>query len=107
MALVAVMALNRRVLKVGDNLCELFADTFSDVSDKSESQFLDSDSDVPTASSHKQFQLPTVILTSDSDTNTEEEEIVNRRALMCGVKLTKNQAVVLSLEPQLRCENRI
>jgi hypothetical protein len=74
MALVEVMALNRRVLKVGDNLCELFADTFSDVSDKSESQFLDSDSDVPTASSHKQFQLPTVILTSDSDTNTEEEE---------------------------------
>ena len=34
----------------------------------------DSDSDVPTASSHKQFQLPTVVLTSNSDTNTEEEE---------------------------------
>ena len=54
-ASVAVMALNRRVLKEGDILCELFADTFSDVSDNSESEFLDSDSDVPTASSHKQF----------------------------------------------------
>jgi hypothetical protein len=30
--------------------------------------------DVPAASSHKQFQPPTVVLTSDSDTNTEEEE---------------------------------
>ena len=35
---------------------------------------MDSDSDVPTASSHKQFQPRTVVLTSDSDTNREEEE---------------------------------
>ena len=101
MALVAVMALNRRVLKVGDNLCELFADTFSDVSDKSESQFLDSDSDVPTASSHKQFQLPTVILTSDSDTNTEEEENSESESSDVWCETDKNQAVVLSLEPQV------
>jgi hypothetical protein len=73
-ASVAVTALNRRVLKEGDILCELYADTFSKVSDNSEGEFLASDSDVPTASSHKQFQLPTVVLTSDSETNTEEEE---------------------------------
>ena len=71
---VAVMALDRRVLKEGDILCELYADTCSDVSDDSESEFSDSDSDVPTASSHKQFQPRTVVLTSDSDKNTEEEE---------------------------------
>jgi hypothetical protein len=64
------MALDRRVLKEGDILCGLYADTCSDVSDYSEGEFLDSDSDVPTASSHKQFQPPT----SDSDTNTEKEE---------------------------------
>jgi hypothetical protein len=50
-------------LKEGDILCELYADTGSNVSDDSEGEFLDSDSDsdsdsdVPTASSHKQFQL--------------------------------------------------
>jgi hypothetical protein len=33
----------------------------SDVPDDSEGEFLDSDSDVPTASSHKQFQLPTIV----------------------------------------------
>jgi hypothetical protein len=73
---VAVMALDRRVLKKGDILCEMYADTCSDVSDDSEGEFLDSDSDsdVPTASTHKQFQPPTVVYTSDSDTNTEEEE---------------------------------
>jgi len=42
---VAVMALDRRVLKEGDILCELYADTCSDVFDDSESEFLDSDSD--------------------------------------------------------------
>jgi len=72
------MGLDRRVLKEGGILCELYADTRSDVSDDSEGEILDSDSDsdsdIPTASSHKQFQLRTVVLTSDSDTNTEEEE---------------------------------
>jgi hypothetical protein len=65
---VAVMALDRRVLKEGNILSELYADTCSNVSDDSEGEFLDSDS------SHKQFQPPTVVLTSDSNTNTEEEE---------------------------------
>jgi hypothetical protein len=68
------MALDRTVLKEGDILCELYADTCSDVSDDSEDDFLDSDSDFPAASSHKRFQSPTVVLTSASDTNTEEEE---------------------------------
>jgi hypothetical protein len=73
---VAVMALDRRVLKEGDILCELYADTCSDVSDDSEGEFLDSDSDsdVPTATAHKQFQPPTVVHSNDSDANTEEEE---------------------------------
>jgi hypothetical protein len=66
------MALDRRVLKESDILCELYADTCSDVSDDSKGEFLDSD--VPTTSSHQQFQAPTVVLTSDSDINTEEEE---------------------------------
>ena len=52
-ASVAVTALKRRVLKEGDILCELYADTLSDVSDSSEGEFLGSDSDVSTASSHK------------------------------------------------------
>jgi hypothetical protein len=70
------MALDRRVLKESGILCELYADTCSDVSDDSESEFLDSDSDsdVLTASAHTQFQPHTVVHTSDSDTNTEEEE---------------------------------
>jgi hypothetical protein len=71
---VAVMALDRSVLKEGNILSELYADTCSDVSDDTEGEFSDSDSDVPTTSSHKQFQPPTTVLTSDSDTNTEEEE---------------------------------
>jgi hypothetical protein len=73
---IAVTALDRRVLKEGDILYELNADTCSDVSDDREGEFLDSDSDsdVPTVSAHKQFQPPTVVHTSDSNTNTEEEE---------------------------------
>jgi hypothetical protein len=61
-------------VKEGNILCELYADTCSDVSDDTEGEFLDSDRDVPTASSHKQFQPPTVVRTSDSDINREEEE---------------------------------
>jgi hypothetical protein len=36
---VAVMALDRRVLKEGNILCELYADICSDVSDDSEGEF--------------------------------------------------------------------
>ena len=101
---VAVMALDTRFLKEGDILCVLYADTRSDVSDDSEGEFLDSDrdSDIPTASSHKQFQLHTVVLTSDSDTNTEEEENSESESSDLWCKSDKkNQAVVLSLEPQV------
>jgi hypothetical protein len=41
---VAVMVLDRRVLKEGDILSELY------VSEDSEGEFLDSDSDIPTTS---------------------------------------------------------
>jgi hypothetical protein len=53
------MALCGNVLQQGDILCELYADTRSDVSDYSDNESLDSDSDVPTTSSHKQLQSST------------------------------------------------
>jgi len=52
---VAIMALRRNVLQEDNILCELYVDTRSDVSDYSENESLDSDSDVPTTSSHKQL----------------------------------------------------
>jgi len=36
-------------------LCQLYADTRSDVSDDSDNESLESDSDVPTTRSHKQL----------------------------------------------------
>ena len=54
---VAIMALHRNVLQENNILCELYADTRSDVSDYSDSESLDSDSDIPTTSSHKQCNL--------------------------------------------------
>ena len=55
-------------------LCELYADTRSDVSDNSDNKIMESDSDVPTTSSHKQLRPSAVIFTGDSETSTEEEE---------------------------------
>ena len=52
----AIMVLRRNVLQEDDILCEKYADTHSDVSDYSDNESLDSDSDVPTTSSHKQPQ---------------------------------------------------
>jgi len=53
------MALCRNVLQEDDILCELCADTRSDVSDDSDNESMDSDSDsdsaIPTTSSHKQL----------------------------------------------------
>jgi hypothetical protein len=61
------MALHGNVLQEDDILCELYADTRSDVSDYSDNESLDSDSDsdsdVPTTSSHKQLQSTTGPLT--------------------------------------------
>jgi hypothetical protein len=47
------MTLRRNVLQEDDILCELYADTRSDVSDYSDNESMDSDSVVPTTSSRK------------------------------------------------------
>jgi len=67
------MALRRSVLQEDDILCELCADRSSDVSDNSDSESSNGDSDVPT-SSRKQFRSSVVVVTSDSETSPEEEE---------------------------------
>jgi len=54
-------------------LCVLYADTRSDVSDNSDNEILDSD--VPTTSLRKQMPSPAIVVTSDSETSIEEEEI--------------------------------
>jgi len=68
------MALHRSVLKEDNILCELYADTCSDVSDKRDNEILDSDSDVPTTRSRKLLWPSGIVFTSDSDSSTEEEE---------------------------------
>jgi len=49
------MAVRSNVLQQDDIFCELYADTRSDVSDYSDNESLDSDSDIPTTSSNKQM----------------------------------------------------
>ena len=66
--------LRSSVLKEEDILCELYGDPRSDVSDNSENEILDSDSDVPTTGLRKQLWLSAIVFTSNSETNTEEEE---------------------------------
>jgi hypothetical protein len=68
------MALRRNFLQEDDILCELYADTRSDVSDYSGSEISDSNSDVPAISSCKQLRSFVIYITSDSETSTEEEE---------------------------------
>jgi len=67
------MALRRNVLQEDDILCELYADTHSDVSDYSDNESSERDIDVPT-SSRKQLWSSVVVVTSDSETSTIEEE---------------------------------
>ena len=55
-------------------MCELYVDTRSDVSDNSDNESLDRDSDVSTISSHKQLRFSVVVVTSDRKTSTIEEE---------------------------------
>jgi len=69
---VAVLALRRIVLKEYDILCELYAVTRSDVSDNGDNEI--SASDGPTTSSHKQLRPSAIVVTSDSETSTVEEE---------------------------------
>jgi hypothetical protein len=47
-------------------LCELRADTYCDVSDECETEILDTDSDVPTDSLHKQLPSWLLVLVSTS-----------------------------------------
>ena len=103
---VAAMTLCRSVLKEDNILCVLYVDTHSNVSDNSDNEILDSDSDVPTASSRKQLPPSALVVTSDSETSTEEGESNVLGALIIkqlsyGVQLIKNQAMNLSLEPQV------
>ena len=67
------MALRRNVLQEDDILCELYADAHSGVFDYSDNESLESDSDVPT-SLPKQLWSSVVVVTSDSETSTIEEE---------------------------------
>ena len=68
------MALRRNVLQEDDILCELHVDTHSIFSDYSDNESLDSDSDIPTTSSCKQLRSSVLVVTSDSETSTTEEE---------------------------------
>jgi hypothetical protein len=67
------MALHRNVLREDSSICELYVDTLTDVSDNSDSECLDSASDVPTTSLCKQLQSSAAFVTSDCETSTEEE----------------------------------
>ena len=100
------MDLHRSVLIEDDILYELYVDTCSDVSDDSDNDILASDSDVPTTSSRKQLQPSTIVVTSDSETSTEEEESSeldrsDDKTSDVWSKNDKNQAMSLSLEPQV------
>jgi hypothetical protein len=70
------VALGRNVLQEDDILCELYADTRSDVFDSSDNESLDSDfdSEVSATTSPKQLRSSAVVVTSDSETSTREEE---------------------------------
>ena len=56
-------------MKDNDILCELHADTYYDVSDERETEILNTDSDIPTTSLHK--QLPSCPLDSTSVSATK------------------------------------
>ena len=95
----------KSVLKEDTILCELYADTGSDVSDNSDNETFGSDSDIPN-SSHKQLRPSAIVVTSDSERSTEEEESCKPESsddkksdMWC--KTDKNEAVSLSLEPQV------
>ena len=60
---VAIMALHRSVLQKDVILCELYADTRSDVSDYSDNESLGSDNDVSTTRSCYQLRSSTGTLT--------------------------------------------
>jgi hypothetical protein len=57
------MALHRNVLEEVNILCEFYVDTCSDISEYSDNESLNSDSDVLTTSSRKQLRSSTGPLT--------------------------------------------
>jgi hypothetical protein len=88
-----------------DILCDIYRDTHSDVSDKSDNEILDSDSDIPTTSSRTQLWPSAVNITSGSETSATEEESseperYNNKTSDTWCKTDKNQVMSLSLEPQ-------
>jgi hypothetical protein len=68
-------------MKDDNILYDLCVDTCSDVSDNSESEILESDSDVPTTISSKESRHFPLVFTRDSKTSTEEED---RKVTVCG-----------------------
>ena len=68
------MALCSSVLEEDEIFYELHEDTRSDVTDNNDNEILDSGSDVPTNSSHKQSWPSAVVSTSDIETSKEEEK---------------------------------
>jgi len=68
------MALHMNVLQTDNILRELYAETRSDVSDNSDTESLDRDCDISTTSSRKQLRSSVIVVTSDSETSTIEEE---------------------------------
>jgi hypothetical protein len=69
-------------------------------------QILDSEDDVPTTSSHKQLQYSAIFFNGDGETSIEEEEnsepeSSDDKTIDIWCKLIKNQAMGVSLEPQV------
>jgi hypothetical protein len=81
-------------MKDDDILGELCADTFSDVSDNSDSEISESDSDVPTTISTKESRHFPLVFNRDSKTNTEEED---RKVRVCGT-MRPNRGILRDLE---------
>lgn len=77
-----MMALHRNGMK-DDILRELCADTYCDVSDDCETEILDTDSNIPTTSLHKQLPSCPLFSTSVSATSgVKWRKVVNQTALM-------------------------
>ena len=68
------MALHMNVLQMDDILHGLYAETRSDVSDNSNNESLDRDSDISATCSRKQLWSSVIVVTSDSETSTIKEE---------------------------------
>jgi hypothetical protein len=81
-------------MKDDNILCELCADTCSDLSDDSESEILESDSDVPTTISRKESRHFPLVFTRDSKTSTGEEDTNVR---VCGT-MRANRGIPRDLE---------